>query len=77
MTQYLTEDAVRGTLRFLSHAGAGSQLVFTYVREDFLDGRRSFDAENLFRAFVRKDRVWHFGSIRSGSGTCSASTAGV
>ena len=38
VTQYLTEDAVRATLTALQGAPAGSLLVFTYVRKDFIDG---------------------------------------
>src|SRR5512145_591525 len=35
VTQYLSEAGVRKTFDFLANAGAGSQLVFTYVRKDF------------------------------------------
>lgn len=60
VTQYLTEAAVRGTFEFLASAAAGSRLVFTYVRRDFLDGRAGHGAEALYRKYVEK-RVWRFG----------------
>ncbi len=60
VTQYLTEDAVRRTLAFLSHAVSGSRLTLTYVRKDFLGGTNLYDAQNLYRDFVAK-HVWHFG----------------
>jgi methyltransferase (TIGR00027 family) len=60
VTQYLTEQAVRKTLAFLSNAGAGSRMVFTYVRKDFLDGARLYGGEKLFQRFV-SGGVWRFG----------------
>lgn len=61
VTQYLTEDGVRGTLAFLAKAATGSQLVVTYVRKDYLDGKAFYGAENAHREFVGKRRVWRFG----------------
>ncbi|SHG26885.1 class I SAM-dependent methyltransferase [Streptoalloteichus hindustanus] len=61
VTQYLTEDAVRRTLRFLGTAASGSRLVFTYVRGDFLAGTYLYDAEPLYRDFVVDRQAWRFG----------------
>jgi methyltransferase (TIGR00027 family) len=61
VTQYLTEEGVRKTLAYLSSAATGSQLIFTYVRKDFLDGTNLYGAERLYQDFVVKDRVWRFG----------------
>lgn len=61
VTQYLTEAAVRRTFDMLAKAGSGSRLVFTYVRKDFLDGTATYDSEVLYRRFVVKERLWHFG----------------
>jgi methyltransferase (TIGR00027 family) len=61
VTQYLTEDAVRHTLTWLAKATAGSHLVFTYVRRDFLDGTNTYQAEGAYRDFVQRQRIWHFG----------------
>lgn len=61
VTQYLTEDAVRRVFALLAGAAAGSRLVFTYVRTDFLDGTHLYGAERAHREFVTRRRVWHFG----------------
>lgn len=60
VTQYLTEDGFRMTLRFLSKAAAGSRLIFTYVREDFVAGINLYGAEQLHRDMKKHD-LWHFG----------------
>jgi O-methyltransferase involved in polyketide biosynthesis len=62
VTQYLTEDGVRNTLAFLSQAAAGSQLIFTYILRDFLDGTDPRGpAAKMYQEFVVKHRVWRFG----------------
>ena len=61
VTQYLTEDAVRTTLTALQAAPAGSRLVFTYIREDFIDGRNMYDAAVLYKRFRQRRQVWKFG----------------
>jgi methyltransferase (TIGR00027 family) len=61
VTQYLTEDEVRKTFDFLADATHGSRLVFTYIRNDFLDGTASYGAAALHREFVMRRRLWHFG----------------
>jgi methyltransferase (TIGR00027 family) len=61
VTQYLTPDAVRRTLGFLSRMARGSRLLFTYVRGDFLDGTNLCGSPALYRQFVAgKQPVWHF-----------------
>jgi methyltransferase (TIGR00027 family) len=61
VTQYLTEDAVRATLSALQPAPAGSRLVFTYVRRDFIDGLNMYGAAILYRRFRQRQQVWRFG----------------
>jgi methyltransferase (TIGR00027 family) len=62
VTQYLGEDAVRSVFRYLSTAAAGSGLVFTYVREDFLSGRAMYGAEAAYKRFVlSQPPLWTFG----------------
>jgi methyltransferase (TIGR00027 family) len=61
VTQYLTEDAVRTTLAALQGAPAGSRLVFTYVRRDFIDGTNMYDAALLYKRFRQRRQVWKFG----------------
>ncbi len=61
VTQYLTEDAVRTTLAGLQATPAGSRLVFTYVRKDFIDGSNMYDAAVLYKRFRQRRQVWKFG----------------
>jgi len=61
VTQYLTEDGVRRTLTLLAKAAPASRLVFTFVRQDFLDGTNTYGAEGAYRDFVVRQQVWHFG----------------
>jgi len=61
VTQYLTEAAVRATLGALRAAPAGSRLVFTHVRKDFIDGVNMYGATILYKRFRQRQQVWHFG----------------
>jgi methyltransferase (TIGR00027 family) len=62
VTMYLTEEAVRATLADLAAAApAGSRLVFTYIRQDFLDGTAFYGAEALYRQYRVKAGLWRFG----------------
>lgn len=61
VTQYLPEDNVRKTFDYLSKAQAGSRLVFTYIREDFLDGKALYGHQYLYEKMIARDRSWLFG----------------
>jgi methyltransferase (TIGR00027 family) len=61
VTQYLTDEAVRATLGALKATPAGSRLVFTYVRRDFIDGVNMYDAAILYKRFRQRQQVWRFG----------------
>jgi len=64
LTQYLTADAVRTLLSGLATAAApGSRLVFTYIRQDFLDGTCSYGAESLYRRFRSRRQIWQSGLV--------------
>lgn len=52
---------MRQTFDFLAQAPAGSQLAFTYVRKDFIEGKNLYGAEKFQEQMVLKDKVWHFG----------------
>lgn len=60
VTQYLAESGVRSTFDFLSGAAAGSRLVFSYVRKDFLEGKALYGWESGYTRFV-KSKIWRFG----------------
>ncbi|MCV7049739.1 SAM-dependent methyltransferase [Mycobacterium heidelbergense] len=61
VTQYLTEDGVRRTLEGLRAAAAGSRLVFTYVRRDFIDGTNRYGTRTLYRSVRQRHQLWRFG----------------
>ncbi len=61
VSQYLTETAVRQTFDFLAQAATGSQLTFTYVLKDFIDGENLYGQEKFYERMLVKDKIWHFG----------------
>lgn len=55
VTQYLTAEAVSSTLEFVSSAsGAGSAIVFTYVRRGIIDGTDRPEWMQGFLAFAER-----------------------
>lgn len=63
VTQYLSPDAARTTLAALGTAAAGSRLVFSYIRQDFLDGTNLYGAASVHRRFRGRSPIWHTGLI--------------
>jgi methyltransferase (TIGR00027 family) len=63
VTQYLSEATVRATLTGLEPVAPGSQLVFTYVRSDFIDGTNLYGTPTLYRMMRRRRQLWHFGLL--------------
>ncbi|MGB7357190.1 MAG: SAM-dependent methyltransferase, partial [Mycobacterium sp.] len=63
VTQYLTPEAVRATLRQLGAAAPGSRLVFTYIRQDFIDGTQLYGADAVYRRFRERRQVWKSGLV--------------
>ena len=61
VSQYLTETAVCQTFNFLAKAPAGSQLTFTYVLKDFIEGENFYGLDKFYERMVVKDKTWHFG----------------
>ena len=62
VTNYLTEDAVDGTLRWCAGAAAGSLLIFTYVHRQVLDAPEVFHGtEKLFATLRAAGETWTFG----------------
>lgn len=54
VTQYLTPEAVHGMFGQLRAALPGNRLIFTYVRQDFIDGTNMYGAEALYRKFRKR-----------------------
>lgn len=61
VTQYLTAPAVAATLDRLRGAAPGSRLIFTYIRQDFLDGVNLYGAGPVFHRFRERSPLWHSG----------------
>lgn len=63
VTQYLTPEAVRSTLAQLGDAATGSRLIFTYIRQDFIDGTNLYGSESVYRKFRKRREVWKSGLV--------------
>jgi methyltransferase (TIGR00027 family) len=62
VTNYLTERAVDGTLRWCAQAAPSSRIVFTYVHRGVLDDPGSFfGTARLFAALAASGERWTFG----------------
>ncbi len=62
VTNYLTEDAVDATLRWVSRASPDTRLLFTYVHSDIITRPSAFVGwENLFAALERSGERFTFG----------------
>lgn len=62
LLQYLEPQTVTALLSQLSGA-PGSRLVFTYIRQDFLDGSHTYGAEAVYRRFRGRQPVWRSGLV--------------
>lgn len=61
VTQYLTPQAMHGMFAQLRAVMPGSRLIFTYIRQDFIDGTHRYGAEALYRKFRGRSQVWKSG----------------
>ena len=62
VTNYLSEGAVDGTLRWCARAAAGSTVLFTYVDRQVLDAPQAFHGtEKLFATLRAAGERWTFG----------------
>ncbi len=63
VTQYITEEAVDSTFRYVSRVSApGSRIVFTYIHRGIIDGSsRSGVDEKFFSVARRMGMPWIFG----------------
>lgn len=60
VTQYLTKEGIGHTFDFLSQATPGSRLAFTYVIQDFLEGRAMDGSEAVYDVYV-EGGIWKWG----------------
>jgi len=62
VTNYLSEEAVDSTLRFISTSKVGSLLIFTYIHRGVLDDPAGFaGTHNLIQLLQKEDEPWTFG----------------
>lgn len=61
VTQYLSKIGIETTFNFLANASSESQLVFTYIRKDFIDGHVITNWEKVYEKYVLKNKIWLFG----------------
>jgi methyltransferase (TIGR00027 family) len=62
VTNYLSADAVRDTLKFVGSVARHSQVIFTYVHRDFFRSPHRFTgAAQLKRDLERLEEPWTFG----------------
>ena len=61
VSQYLNDAAIKKVFDFFAKAPAGSQLVFTYVVRDFIDGTNLYNQEKFYKRVVLKEKIWQFG----------------
>lgn len=61
VTQYLTAQGLHGMFDSLRQVAAGSRLVFTYIRSDFIDGTALYGADTVHRRFVTRGELWKSG----------------
>lgn len=54
VTQYVARDAVVAILRFVSTAAPGSEVAFTYVPQDVIEGRSARVGAEMARRFVAR-----------------------
>ena len=67
VTNYLTEGAVDGTLRWCASAAPGSRVLFTYVHSRVLVEPQAFDGtQRLFATLTAAGERWTFGLDPSG-----------
>ena len=62
VTNYLSDQTVSTTLKFISTTAAKSQLIFTYVHKGVLDNSHEFHGtQNLMHLLQKEDEPWTFG----------------
>jgi methyltransferase (TIGR00027 family) len=62
VTQYITEEAVNNTLKFISKASSGSITLFTYILKSIIDGTSSSASTDfLTNIFEMSGQAWSFG----------------
>lgn len=68
VTQYITEEAVNHTLKYISQAASSSKLVFTYVLKSFIEGKIIHDGVKVMYKYMCKGKnpLWMYGMDPAG-----------
>jgi methyltransferase (TIGR00027 family) len=63
VTQYISEEAIDNTLKYVAQAASGSRIVFTYVLKSFINGSYIPDGLNsLYKLVLKKNNpLWFYG----------------
>jgi methyltransferase (TIGR00027 family) len=61
VSQYISESAVGKVFTFLKQTSSGSELVFTYIRKEFIDGKQLYGQRFLYRQTRLMKQLWLFG----------------
>jgi methyltransferase (TIGR00027 family) len=62
VTQYITEEAVRNTLKFISKASSGSIVLFSYILKSVIDKTSSIVGTDFLMDFFQMGgSAWNFG----------------
>jgi methyltransferase (TIGR00027 family) len=61
VTQYISQSAVLSTFDFLAAARPGSQIAFTYIVKEFIDGKSTLGQERLYMQTRVEQELWRFG----------------
>jgi methyltransferase (TIGR00027 family) len=61
VTNYLSEDAVDATLRYLGGTKPGNRIVFTYVHKEILEEIKDPSHQSLSQTLNRAGEPWTFG----------------
>ena len=63
VTQYISKEAVDNTLKYVAQASTGSNIVYTYVLESFINGSHIPDGLNsIYKRFLKKKKpLWFCG----------------
>ncbi len=62
VTQYITPEAVKSTLKYISKTCPGSRIVFTYVQKSVIDGNSDLEGADALMKMTKKAKApWLFG----------------
>lgn len=63
VTQYISKQANDNTLRYISQAAPGSNIVFSYILKSFIDGKEIHEGtQEIYKQFCKKNNpLWIYG----------------